>query len=296
MSGVSEKVVPKEGTITNRKGAKLFTRYWLPIGEARCLMCISHGFGEHLGWYDELAQRLISKGVLVFGHDHMGHGRSEGPRAIVDSVDQYVQDIYLHCAQVKREHSGLPLFLYGHSMGGMVALSAILKNSSFFKGMILEGPLIVPDPSEVTPVKILLGRLLSSILPEMQLGKIRVEQVTSDKEVQAKLTGDKLRWTGGCKLGLGMAFLRCLETINSQLSMISLPFLVVHGEVDSLCQVGGSQLLHREAKSPDKKLVIVPLAAHHLLLEVVKVREQFLQEVENWLGERVAEQSKLTEL
>ena len=84
----------------------------------------------------------------------------------------------------------------------------IHRNISFFKGMILEGPLIIPDPTEVTPTRLLIGKVMSSILPEMQMGRIRVEQVTSDTEVQARLNSDKLRWTGGVKLGLGMAFLR----------------------------------------------------------------------------------------
>ena len=169
---------------------------------------LCHGFGEHLGWYDGLANHLAQLGLLVFGHDHQGHGRSEGRRAYIDSVDEFVTDVMRHSVEMKAELAGLPMFLYGHSMGGMIAVSCVMRNPSFYSGLILEGALIIPDPHEVTPSRLVLGRIISPLLPEMQMGRVRVEQVSSDTAVQAGLTADKFRWTGGVKLGLGMAFLR----------------------------------------------------------------------------------------
>ena len=116
--------------------------------------------------------------------------------------------------------------------------------------------------------RLLLGRLISPLLPELQMGRVRVEQVTSDTDIQARLVTDKLRWTGGVKLGLGMAFLRCLETIHKNIKTISTPFLILHGDNDSLCQPAGSHLLAREAASKDKKIKVYPGASHHLILEV----------------------------
>ena len=138
---------------------------------------LCHGFGEHLGWYDGLATQLAKLGLLVFGHDHQGHGRSEGRRAYIDTVDEFVSDVLRHSVEMKVELQGLPMFLYGHSMGGMIAVASVMKNPSFFSGLILEGALIIPDPHEVTPTRLLLGRIISPILPEMQMGRVRVEQV-----------------------------------------------------------------------------------------------------------------------
>ena len=70
-----------------------------------------------------------------------------------------VQDVIRHCALVKAggagagQGAGLPMFLYGHSMGGMIALHTLTRNSAFFRGVVLEGPLIIPDPNEVTPTR-----------------------------------------------------------------------------------------------------------------------------------------------
>ena len=157
--------------------SQLYARYWQPVEQVVGSVFLCHGFGEHLGWYDGLATQLAKLGLLVFGHDHQGHGRSEGRRAYIDTVDEFVSDVLRHSVEMKVELQGLPMFLYGHSMGGMIAVASVMKNPSFFSGLILEGALIIPDPHEVTPTRLLLGRIISPILPEMQMGRVRVEQV-----------------------------------------------------------------------------------------------------------------------
>ena len=63
----------------------------------------------------------------MFGHDHQGHGKSEGKRAFVETADDYVQDVLRHCGEVKAEYPGLPMFIYGHSMGGMITVSTVIR-------------------------------------------------------------------------------------------------------------------------------------------------------------------------
>lgn len=93
---------------------KLHARYWKPNGDAApCgLVCISHGFSEHLPIYDEVASKLVSKRLLVFGHDHRGHGESDGKRAYIDDVSQYAFDIIIHCQVREFVASSLFMFLF----------------------------------------------------------------------------------------------------------------------------------------------------------------------------------------
>lgn len=269
-------------------GLTLYCRSWSPSEPARLrgLICLAHGFGEHLGWYDELARRMAMNGFVVFGHDHRGHGRSEGKRAYIENTEDYVDDVLNHAARQKAQYPGLPMYLYGHSMGGLIAVASVLRNAAFFKGMILEGPLIIPDPATVTPVRLLMANLAGRILPEMEVAKIKVEQVTTDEETQARFLADKLRWPGGFKLRLALALISGLGAIRANLHSISLPFLILHGEKDTLCHPSGSHLLYKEASSRDKTLRIFPQANHHLILETTEIRKEVLNEVVGWLLKR----------
>jgi len=275
-----------EKTITSTsQGLNLHARYWTPKSDQfKGLVIICHGFGEHLGWYDEIGMLLAANGFLAFGHDHLGHGKSEGKRVIVNSISIYVDDVMQHAAAVKKQHQdGLPIYVYGHSMGGMIAISAIIRNEQFFRGMILEGALIVPDPHETTPMKLLAVHLLSPILPELQIGNIRVEQVTSDEDIQTKFQDDKLRWSGGFKLKMGLEFYKCLVDNRNKLNTITIPMLILHGQNDSLCDVVGSHTLHEESKSKDKTIKIYQGARHHLILENPDIREEVLTDILTWL-------------
>ena len=84
--------------------------------------------------------------LFSFGHDHVGHGKSDGKRVYIESVDHYVDDVIQHCMKMAETYPDLPTFIIGHSMGGMITLRAVLRFPSFFNGMILNGPLIVPGP------------------------------------------------------------------------------------------------------------------------------------------------------
>ena len=103
---------------------------------------------------------LAAKDYLVFGHDHIGHGESDGKRAYIENVDHYVDDIIHHSMELKvssllrtldwlsgqEKYKELPIYIIGHSMGGMIALRSVLRHPGYFSGMILNGPLVIPGP------------------------------------------------------------------------------------------------------------------------------------------------------
>lgn len=83
---------------------------------------MSHGLGEHLEWYNELGMLLAENGYMVFGHDHLGHGLSEGSRGYIETFDTLISHVMSHVSKIKMENQGVPCFIFGHSMGGNVAL------------------------------------------------------------------------------------------------------------------------------------------------------------------------------
>merc|ERR1711860_314543 len=110
------------GSITKMKnadGQELFCRIWKnPNTEPRALVFLCHGYGEHCGTvYDSfISQQLIKDDYLVFAHDHVGHGKSEGDRVHIDHFSVYCRDVWQHITEMKEKHPGLPVFIYGHSM------------------------------------------------------------------------------------------------------------------------------------------------------------------------------------
>jgi len=283
-------------SLTNRHEQKLQCHYW-KVGQANCLVFLSHGFSEHLGLYTEIGNLLAGRGMIVFGHDHIGHGESEGKRAYIENVDHYVDDVIQHCMLMQDKYPNLPLFLIGHSMGGMIAVRAVLRHPGFFKGMILNGPLIVPGPQigpidfRSTPIRTFISKtvlqLLSWIIPNVPIGRPNLNIITSDKQAQAMMSKDALRWTGGCKVMLLLAFVYCLDDNINQLTDVITPFLIVHGDNDKLCNPIGSELLYRRSKVEDKSLKIFPGACHQLFLEINNTRYQVFDQIQKWIEARL---------
>lgn len=233
----------------------------------------------------------------MFGHDHIGHGESDGKRAYIEDVDHYVDDIIQHSMIVKEKHPDLPLYMIGHSMGGMIAVRSVLRHPAHFSGMILNGPLIIPGPQigpidlRSTPLRTLVSKtvlqLLSWIIPEVPLGRPDLRVVTRDQQAQRQLEKDPLRWTGGCKVMLLLAFVYCLDDNINQLTDVRTPFLLLHGEMDKLCNPLGSDLLFRRSQSPEKSLKIYPGACHQLFLETPETKTQVFSEMLSWIENRL---------
>lgn len=105
--------------------------------------------GEHIRRYDHLAAELNSVGVLLAGHDHQGHGRSEGYPVDIDSFDSYVADLIQHSKAMQRARPGIPLFLFGHSMGGEIAILTAHAAPSLYVGALFSAPAILPGKQQL---------------------------------------------------------------------------------------------------------------------------------------------------
>ncbi|XP_070319581.1 monoglyceride lipase isoform X3 [Odocoileus virginianus] len=167
--------------LVNADGQYLFCRYWKPSGAPRALAFVSHGAGEHCGRYDELAQMLVGLGLLVFAHDHVGHGQSEGERMVVSDFHVFVRDVLQHVDAMQKDHPGLPVFLLGHSMGGAISILTAAERPGHFSGMVLISPLVVANPDSATLFKVFAAKVLNLVLPNMSLGRIDSSVLSRNK-------------------------------------------------------------------------------------------------------------------
>ncbi len=170
------------GSLRGVGGRHIFWRSWSPDdGTARALIVLVHGLGEHSGRYDHVVARLVGQGYAVHALDHRGHGRSDGPRALIEDMDDAVADLDTLVDMAVAAQPGLPVFMLGHSMGGLLGLRYALAHQDRLAGLILSAALAqldaVPKPLE------LVGRALSVIAPRAPLIAIDATLVSRDPAV-----------------------------------------------------------------------------------------------------------------
>ena len=260
----------------------------------RGLVFLCHGYGEYLSKsYDFLAQELTKQNFLVFGHDHLGHGNSGGERVqILESYERdYVTPVLEHCRKMKADHPGVPLFIVGHSMGGLVTLLTLLsaqgKEDTMFAGCVLMAPLIEVDPSMGTPLNIFLARILKSTLPWIQISGVKKDFVTRDRSEVERMKNDPLYWSGGIKVKQGYAGLKALETLGEKMGDIQLPILIQQGEEDKIVRPQGAEKLYNAIVSKDKDLKTYPEAYHDMYIELHDVRDLVVKDCIEWLLKRL---------
>ncbi|KAG7477839.1 hypothetical protein MATL_G00073750 [Megalops atlanticus] len=278
---------PDQQHIVNADGQRLFCRYWKPDGPPRALVFVAHGAGEHSGRYSRLAQTLMERALLVFAHDHVGHGNSEGERMSVVDFQIFIRDTLQHVDVVRGQHPGLPVFLLGHSMGGAISILTACEQPDAFTGVVLISPMVQFNPESATPFKVVLAKLLNHMLPKLCLGAIESKWISRDQREVDDYDQDELNHHGGLSVSFSMKLLLATQRIEKAIPTIAWPFLLLHGDVDKLCDIGGSQMMFENAKSTDKKLKVYEGAYHALHRDLPETADSVLEEVGTWIVERI---------
>lgn len=270
----------------NNQGLWLHWRSWFPAGRSRGVVVLCHGLAEHIGRYEGHANWLVSKGFVVFMMEHQGHGSSEGDRKFVANFYNYVDDQELFVRSVviakHADLAELPRFLLAHSMGGLIGSHLAHRTQHLWKGVVLSGPLLKPDPKTATPLLRKLAGLLSGFTPKLAITPIDADGVCLNKQVVDFYKQDPIVPQSNLMVRFGAEMLRGMDDmLNTKASTFALPLLIVHGEQDKLCAVDGSREFVAKVKSTEKRLIVFPKLYHEILNEDVesrqKVRDAILQ-------------------
>jgi alpha-beta hydrolase superfamily lysophospholipase len=216
-------------TVESRDGTAIYVRTWAPSGVPRGEAAIVHGLGDHGGRYEHIARALVAAGLRVHALDLRGFGRSAGRRAFVDDWSRYFDD--LDAVLDDRCDASRPFVLYGHSLGGLVALTYVLAGRRRPARLVLSAPAL---DAEVSGAKRLMARVVGRLAPRVTLrNDITGDQLARDPAVGEDYFGDPLVLTR-TTTGLGREFLRAMESARTSLSDLTVPTLVVHGGQDTL--------------------------------------------------------------
>jgi len=268
-------------------GVRLFTRFWFPERPARGVVVLIHGYAEHSGRYEHVAQTLTRQNLQVCALDLRGHGQSEGPRAYVDDFDRYLDDLDLFLNWTSTP-SDIPLFLFGHSMGGLIALKYTLDRTPSLRGLVLSAPAIEVNPN-LAPLLRHVARLLGRVVPTLPTVRSPPGAISRDPDVVDNAKHDPLNYHGRVKARMGAELLRAGAEVRTRLDTLTVPFLVIHGTGDILARPKWSQRLYNQATSDDKTIQLYEGLYHETFNE--PERDTVLRDLQEWIVSRLPDAS-----
>jgi alpha-beta hydrolase superfamily lysophospholipase len=274
--------VHSDGRFAGVGGVEIYWQAWLPAGEPAAIVLLAHGGAEHGGRYAWVANALVARGYAVYAPDHRGHGRSSGPRAYVDRLADAGTDLHVVSDLARERHPDAPVFLLGHSMGGLVALDYACRYQEELTGLVLSAPLAV---LKVRPAMRVVSRLLSRLAPRLPVYKIDGTTVSRDPEVVRAYDADPLNHRGPLPARTVGELAAATRALPLRLRGLRLPILTLYGSGDRLVDPDGSALVEGCSASEDCTVRRYEGLYHELLNE--PEREQVLDDVADWLDARL---------
>jgi acylglycerol lipase len=258
-----------EQTFITTDGIALRRRTWSAGDEARGIVAIAHGYGEHAGRYGWVASRLNGAGYTVESIDARGHGASEGPRVLIHALEDLARDFGGLCDRILQERRA-PLFVLGHSLGSLVAILALSTRQKTIAGVILSGNAL-EGRSNLPTAAIPILHLLARVVPNVRLLPALVaKDISTDASVVEAYESDPLVDRGRWRLATGSAIMKAIKTCRHALPALQVPLFVLHGEKDRMLSVDGANFAMRHAGSADKELLVCPGDYHEPLSGLCK--------------------------
>ena len=250
----STRIRHHEGAFESSSALSLYYQAWLPKAPLRAVTCIVHGLGGHSGMFSNVVGHLTPQGYGIYGLDLRGHGRSPGQRGYINNWRDFRSDVQSFLHLIAERHPGLPIFIWGHSLGGLVVLDVVLRcpsEAASLSGIIITAPAL--GPVGVSPIRMAIGRLLSRLWPRFSLDNgLTTIPGSRDPVVVQQLLNDPLSHHRGTAR-LATEFSKTARWVRSHASDVNLPILILHGGADRITCPQGSRTFFEQIQFPDKE-------------------------------------------
>ncbi|RKP49947.1 alpha/beta hydrolase [Cohnella endophytica] len=278
--GILLKVI--EGTFNGVNGTQLFYRKAFQRESAKGMVLAVHGLGDHSGGLRNLYEKWAESGYIVYALDLRGHGRSLGKRGFIRTWDEFRGDLHSLRELGASETQGLPIYLAGHSLGGVISADYALHHGEGISGLVLIAPAISYRPTFFE--KFLLASL-GKLKPDLAIRKNGdPEGLTLDPEILTRLTSDPLRHNTVTP-GLGLGLMQAVSRIMKQSSAIQIPLLLQYGLEDKLTPPAKLREFFHSVGSGDKQTFEYDAMRHRPFDDLD--RERFFADMLNWLDRHV---------
>jgi alpha-beta hydrolase superfamily lysophospholipase len=254
---------------------RVFYRRWDPEALTLRLVLIVHGYAEHGGRYGHVALALARRGSVVYADDHLGHGRSDGERALITDFEHVVDDLHALADRARSDHPGLPLVLVGHSMGGLLSARFAQRWPEEVAGVAFCGA-VIGD-----------WQWARDVLTQAELPFVPFDPgaISRDPQVGAAYAGDPLVYHGQYKRGLLEAEVDALDRFAQDIGRLTMPVLFLHGADDPFVPYQRSLQAVRDMPTRDLTEHVYEGARHEVLNETN--RDEVIGHLTEWL-ERIA--------
>lgn len=263
-------------------GIKIATRSWQPEGSPRAVMILVHGFNAHSGYMEWPGEQFSTNGFASYALDHRGRGNSEGERFYVEEFSDYLSDLDKLVNIARSENPGLPVFLLGHSAGGVIATSYAFEHQDQIAGLVCESfAFDVGLPHLVS----LALQGLSHLTPHLHVFSLNNADFSRDPAHVERMNNDPLIAKESQPAETASEMLKAAERLKENMPEFKVPVFIIHGTEDKATRPAGSQYFYDNAGSTDKTLKLYEGHFHDLFADVDK--EIVMADVQNWLNERL---------
>lgn len=274
----------EEGYFRGFNDSELFYQSWIVKNPAGVII-ITHGLGEHSECYQRLVDGLAPLQFNIYGWDLRGHGRSEGKRGVASDLFDFCEDMKIFFKHVKAQQTGLPIFLLGHSMGGLICNRALLAFEDLQpEGLVLSSPLCKPiyKPSQI---QLIGAKFLAKWFPAVTLKtQSSPHHLTKDKDILREYTHDHLRHDK-ISPNLFFDFLLHGQYLLENASQIQLPVIVLQSGEDKLVSHEATQSYFKKIHSKDKTFKLYEGYLHELFNEVK--RQVVYSDLMDWFKDQI---------
>ena len=272
----------KEERFDGAGGLKILVRSWRPSGTPRGVVTIVPGFNSHSGYFAWVADQFTASGVAVYAVDLRGRGKSDGERFFVEKFTDYLGDVDIMVNLAKTRDAGLPVFMMGHSAGGVIASMYTLRNQSTLAGLVCaDFAFQVPAPDFALAVI----KGISHLAPHAHVLKLHNEDFSRDTKAVQAMNEDPLIANEVQPTLTVAEMVRADEQLKRDFPRFTLPLLIIHGTKDKVTKPSGSQMFFDNASSADKTLKLYEGYFHNPFDDIGK--EAVMADVKAWIDVRL---------
>jgi acylglycerol lipase len=271
-----------ERTFNGVGGLRIASRSWRPEGAVRRIVILIHGFNSHSGYMAWPAEQFAANGLAAYALDLRGRGKSEGERFYVEKFSDWLGDVDRLVEIARTENPGLPVYVLGHSVGGVIASSYVFEHQPEIAGLICESFALDVGLPHLAQLAL---EGASHLVPHLPVYSLKNEIFSRNPDVVAEMNNDPLIANEKQPAETASEVLKAAARLKRNMPNFDVPVFIIHGTDDKATRPEGSRYFYDNVGSEDKTLKLYEGGYHDLLNDVD--REVVMADILAWVNERI---------